>query len=142
MPLLELAHVEADHHVLVAEERLGERPRELRLADAGRAEEQEAPVGPVRVGEPGAGAAHGLRDGLDRLVLADDALVQLLLELQEPVALLLRSAARPGCRCARETISAMSSGVTSGARGAASLRLVQLRRGARRSASLSSSARS
>src|SRR4026209_2048511 len=58
----------------------------------------EAPAAPARAaapgrrrgsGEPGAGAADGLRDGLDRLVLADDPLVEPLLELQEPVALLL-----------------------------------------------------
>ena len=61
MPLLELAHVEADHQVLVAEQRLGERPRELGLADAGRAEEEEAADRPVRVAEPGARAAHRLR---------------------------------------------------------------------------------
>ena len=90
VPLLELAHVEADHHVLAAEQRLGERPGELRLADAGRAEEEEAAVGGAGIGEPGAGTPNRLRDRLDRLVLADDALVQPLLELQEPVALLLR----------------------------------------------------
>jgi hypothetical protein len=36
------------------------------------------------------GTANRLRDGLDRLVLADDTLMQAFLELQEPVALLLR----------------------------------------------------
>jgi hypothetical protein len=93
MPFLVLAHVEADHHVLAAEQRLRECPRELRLADAGGSQEQEAAVGAAWVGEPGAGAAHRLRNGLDGLVLADDALVQPLFELQEPVALLLRQLA-------------------------------------------------
>src|SRR4029079_7910032 len=88
VPLLVLAHVEADHHILAPEQRLREGPRELRLADAGGAKEQEGPVGTVGVGEPGAGAANRLGDGLDGLVLTDDTLMQALLELQEPVALL------------------------------------------------------
>src|ERR1700759_1334167 len=40
VPLLELAHVEAHHQVLGAEQDLRERTRELRLADARRPEEQ------------------------------------------------------------------------------------------------------
>ena len=86
--LLELAHVEAHHQGLVAEERLREGTRELRLAHTGRPEEEEAADGPVRVAEPGARAAHGLRDGRDGLVLADDATVELLLEPKEALALL------------------------------------------------------
>ena len=54
MALLELAHVEADHEVLAAEERLGQRARELGLADAGRTEEQEAADRLARVAEAGA----------------------------------------------------------------------------------------
>ena len=41
------------------------------------------PIGPVRILQPGARAAHGVGDGLDRLVLADDALVQPLLQVQQ-----------------------------------------------------------
>src|SRR6266540_6514304 len=70
VPLLELAHVEADHEVLAPEERLRERPGELGLADAGRAEEEEAPHRPVGVAEAGARAADRLRDRAHRLVLA------------------------------------------------------------------------
>ena len=36
-----LAHVDADHRVLVVEQELGQRPRQLGLADAGGPEEQE-----------------------------------------------------------------------------------------------------
>ena len=53
MAFLELAHVEAEHQALVAEHDLGERPRELGLADSRRAEEEEAPDRPVGVAEPG-----------------------------------------------------------------------------------------
>ena len=47
MLLLVLAHVDADHRPLVVEEELGERPGELGLADAGRAEEEERADRPV-----------------------------------------------------------------------------------------------
>jgi hypothetical protein len=57
--LLKLAHVEADHRVLVAEQRFGERPCELGLADARRPEEEERADGPVRIAEPGARASAG-----------------------------------------------------------------------------------
>jgi hypothetical protein len=48
---LKLAHVEADHQVLVAEEDIGQRPRELGLADTRRAEEEEAADRPARIPE-------------------------------------------------------------------------------------------
>ena len=80
VPLLELAHVEADHRVLVAEERLGERAGELSLADPGRAEEQEAADRPARVAEAGSGAARCFCDRGYRLLLADDPRVERLLE--------------------------------------------------------------
>ena len=140
VPLLVLTHVEADHHVLAAEERFGERPGELRLADAGRAEEEEAPVRAVRVGEPGAGAANGLRDGFDRLVLADDPLVQPLLELQEPVALLLRQLRDRDAGAPRDDLGDVFHRHL-GRPGARLLPAFLLRAGDRRSATFSSSAR-
>ncbi len=73
-----------------AEQRLGQRPGELRLADPGGAEEQEAADRPVRVPQAGAGPAHRLGDGDDRLVLADDPLVQELLQPHQPFTLPLR----------------------------------------------------
>ena len=78
-----LGHVDADHRVLGVEHELGERARELGLADAGRAEEEEGADRAVGVLQAGAGAADRGRDGLDRLVLADDALVQALLHVDE-----------------------------------------------------------
>ena len=41
------------------------------------------PIGRFGSFKPDAGADHGLGDGLDRLVLADDALVQLLVQVQQ-----------------------------------------------------------
>ena len=69
--------------LLVVEHELGERAGELRLADAGRAEEDERADRPVRVLQAGARAAERVRDRGDRLVLADDALVQALLHVDQ-----------------------------------------------------------
>src|SRR5207302_10070394 len=74
-----LRHVDLDERVLVAEEELGERAGKLRLTDARGAEEDERAGRPLRVLDAGTGAADRLRDRDDRLLLADDALVQLLL---------------------------------------------------------------
>ena len=59
--LLVLRHVDAHHRLLVVEQELGERARQLRLADAGRAEEQEAAERPVRILQAGARAADRVR---------------------------------------------------------------------------------
>ena len=69
-----LAHVEADHGPLVVEQELGEGTRELRLADAGWPEEEEAADGPALLAEARARAPHGVRDGDDCLFLPDDTL--------------------------------------------------------------------
>src|SRR2546425_5220835 len=50
-----LRHVDLDHRVLVAEQELGERARELGLADAGRAEEDERAGRPLRILDARAG---------------------------------------------------------------------------------------
>ena len=83
VPLLVLAHVDADHRLLVVEHELGERAGELRLADAGRAEEDERADRPIGVLQAGARAAERVRDRGDRLVLTDDALVQALLQVDQ-----------------------------------------------------------
>ena len=90
--LLILGHVDADHRVLVVEQELGERARQLGLADAGRAEEDEAAERPVRILQAGAGAPDGVGDGGDGFVLADDALVQALLHAAAASGLRLPSA--------------------------------------------------
>ena len=67
----------------LAEQELGERPSELGLPHAGRAEEDERAGRALRVLDAGARAADRLGHGDDRLVLADDALVELLLHPDE-----------------------------------------------------------
>jgi hypothetical protein len=107
VPLLKLRHVQPDHPVLVADQRLGKGPRQFGLADAAGAEEQETADRPVRVPEAHPGATDSLGDHLDhldhldRLVLADHPLVQVLLELKQAFHLFLgqladRDAGGPG----------------------------------------------
>ena len=102
MPLLVLAHVEPHHRVLVVEHELGERARELRLPHAGRAEEDERADRAVRVLQPGACAAQCIRDGGDRLVLTDDALVQAILHVDQLLGLALEQAVDRDARPARD----------------------------------------
>ncbi len=73
-----LRHVELDHRRLVAEQELGEGLGGLGLADTRRAQEDERARRTLWVLQTGARTANRLRHRLDRLVLTDDALVQLL----------------------------------------------------------------
>src|SRR5829696_167785 len=84
-----LGHVEPDHGVLITEEVLGEGPRKLGLAHARRPEEHERAGWPVRVLDTGESTTDGTGDGLDGLVLPDDAAVQSVLHLQEARGLFL-----------------------------------------------------
>src|SRR4051794_16239630 len=94
-----LAHVELDQRGLVTEEELGERLGGLRLPDSGRAEEDERARRPLRVLQAGPGAPDRLRDRLDRGLLADDPLVQLVLHAGQlggpPLGELVARDARP-----------------------------------------------
>jgi len=98
VPLHILAHVDADHGVLVAEHGLGQRFAQLRFADAGGPEEQERPDRPFGILDADAAAPDRARDRGHRLVLADDALVQRLLKAQQPRALVLRQARHGNAR--------------------------------------------
>ncbi len=89
MLLHELGHVEAHHRVLVVEEELGESLGELGLADARRPQEHERADRAVGVLQPGTRAPHGASDGFDRLFLADDALAERALHVDELVPLAL-----------------------------------------------------
>jgi hypothetical protein len=84
-----LRHVEADERVVAAEQEVGQRAGQLRLADASRAEEHEAADRTVGVLQPGARATDGARHRRDGLFLADDPLVQLLFHPQQLVAFVL-----------------------------------------------------
>ena len=92
MALHELAHVDLDQRVFGAEHELGQRLGQLGLADAGGPQEDEGADRPLGILQAGARAADGLGDRVDRLVLADDALVQRLLHLQQALGFLLGDA--------------------------------------------------
>ena len=87
-----LAHVEADQRRLVVEEELGERARQLGLADARGAQEDERADRPLGVLEAGAGAADGFADRRHRALLADHAAVQVVLHGEQLVGLFLQHA--------------------------------------------------
>ena len=124
--LLELAHVEPDHRVLVAEQRLGERPRELGLADAGRPEEEERADRPVRVAQPRARAPDRAGDRLDGLVLPDHALVELRLEAEQALALLLGQLCDRDAGAARHDLGDVVGEHLGGALASAGAALVEL----------------
>src|SRR5438093_9826064 len=70
-----LAHVDADHRVLVIEQEFRQRTGGLGLADTRRTEEDERADRAAGVLQTAAGAAHGVGDRLDGLSLADHALL-------------------------------------------------------------------
>ncbi len=88
MPLLELTHVYAHHRRLFAKEGLGQGARELGLPNARGPEEEEAAYRAVGVRESSPGPPYGLGNRIDGLLLPDDALVELLLQPEQTLALL------------------------------------------------------
>ncbi len=123
-------HVDADHRVLGVEHELRQRARELGLADARRAEEQERADRAVGVLQARARAAQRRGDRLDRLVLADDAFVQALLHV-DSFSVSPSSRRLTGMPVQRATTSATSSASTSSLRntGAPRRRLGAIRAG-------------
>src|SRR5215510_3590400 len=83
VPLLVFRHINADHRALVVEEKFGQRPRQLRFADAGRAQKDERADGAVRVFQPRTRADDGFGHRRHGLVLADHAAMQLLFEAEQ-----------------------------------------------------------
>ena len=82
-------HINADHGVLITEHGFRERLGQLGLTDAGRAEEQERTDRALGVAQADTAAADRLGDRGDGFVLADDTLVQRILEMQQALALVL-----------------------------------------------------
>ena len=85
-----LGHVDPNHVLFGVKEELGEGAGQLGLAHAGGTQEEEAADGPLGVAEAGAGATDGVGHGDDGLLLADDALVQPILHVEQPLGLLLQ----------------------------------------------------
>jgi len=71
---------------LIAEKKFGHRLGQLGLPDAGRAEKEQDPVGPIEAVLQRSLVQHQtMRDRVDRLLLADDPLLQPRLDVLEPV---------------------------------------------------------
>ncbi len=87
--VVELAHVDLDERVVVAEQEVGQRLGQLGLTDTGRAGEDERAGRPLRVLQPGTGTPDRLGDRRDGVLLADDPLVDLVLHTQQPSGFLL-----------------------------------------------------
>ena len=85
-----LAHVDADHIVLIVEQRLRQGLGQLRLAHAGGAQEQEGADGLGGILDARLGAENGLRHLLHALVLADHPLVEQFVQMKGLAALALR----------------------------------------------------
>ena len=82
--VMEFAHVDLDQRVVVTEQEVGQRPGQLGLTDTGGAGEDERARRALGVFQPGAGTADRLGDGLHRVRLTDDPLVDLVLHAQQP----------------------------------------------------------
>ena len=76
-------HIDADDVAFVIEEGFGQCLGQFRLADAGRAEEDEGTNRTVRVLDARTGADDGVAHDLDSLVLADDTFMQCFVEVEE-----------------------------------------------------------
>ena len=96
--LLELRHVDRDQVLLAAVERVGQRQRGLRLADAARAAQQEHADRLGRVLEPGARGLDAAGDHLERVVLADDPPLQRAPPARAPPRSRSSPSGRRGCR--------------------------------------------
>ena len=105
--LHELRHIEPDERLGRVEELIGEALDELRLADAGAADEQEA-HGLALGLQADAIAADGGTDGIDRRILPDDVRAQAVAETGELLKLICADARgrdlRPELDDAREVI--------------------------------------
>ena len=83
MALHVLRHVDAHHRVLVVEEELRERARQLRFSDAGRTHEDERADGAIRIFQSRAGTTHRIRHRGNRFFLSDDALLDRVFHVHE-----------------------------------------------------------
>ena len=78
-----LRHIDADHRVLVAEHRFGQRASQLGFPDARRAKEDERTHRPFRVLKACAGPADRPAHGFHRFILADHPLMQNTLHIEQ-----------------------------------------------------------
>ena len=89
--LAALAHVEADEGLVAAEQGVGECAGELGLAHAGRAHEEEGPHGPPGIAETRPRTPHRVGHQEEGLVLADHALPETVLDVEQAVDFVIAS---------------------------------------------------
>ena len=89
MLLLVFRHVDPDHVLFVVKQEFRQRSRQFRLADPGRAQENEATDRPLHVLKTGPRAADGVRQRRHGRILAYHAPVQPLLQVEQPFRLAL-----------------------------------------------------
>ena len=82
-------HIDAHEGLLVIEEVIGKRFRELRLAHTGGAQEKKRPSGTAGVAQPSARSAHRFGDCRHGGFLADQAPCELCFQVQETLCLAL-----------------------------------------------------
>ena len=85
----ELGHIDANQRILIVEQELGQRLGQLGLAHAGGAGKDERTGRALRVLQAHAGTADGAGQGGHRLILADNALVQLGFHVEQLLGLSL-----------------------------------------------------
>src|SRR5438445_12492218 len=78
-----LAHVDPDHGVFVVEQKFRECSAQFGFADTGRAKKNEGADWTIWILQTSPGAAHRVRNGLDRFVLPNHALVQMRFEFEQ-----------------------------------------------------------
>ena len=86
-------HVDADHGLLVVEQEVGERLGQLGLTHTGGTKEQERSGRTVRVGDTGTRTTHRVGHGDDGFLLADHALAEVVLHVQQLLVFALHQAA-------------------------------------------------
>ena len=111
MPFHVLGHIDADHGLLIVEQALRQRLRELSLADTGRSQKQEGTDRPVGVLKTRPGTTYGIRHGTDGLLLTDNALGQLGFPAQGAFSRSPSSNLSTGTPVERATTFAISSAV-------------------------------
>src|SRR5262249_38170009 len=81
--LLVFRHVYTDQRALVIEQELREGARDFGFADAGGPQEQEASDGTFRIFQSATSSHDGIGDRIYRFVLANDAFVQFVAQVQQ-----------------------------------------------------------
>ena len=83
MFFLVFAHINADHGAFIVEHEFSQGACQFGLSHTGRAQEDERTKWPVRVLQTGPGAAQGVRDGLQGILLSDYSFSQPIFHVQE-----------------------------------------------------------